>query len=105
MASSAYANHRISVDTTTLDEYVRARGIQRCDLVKIDVEGTEADVVRGMSTVLQKLRPQMIICETSASGIADELFRQSGYRRHAPTASGLSEVSDESFWGNLVYVS
>lgn len=103
--AALYANRKILVDTTTLDEYVRVHGIQRCDLVKIDVESTEADVVRGMSTVLQKLRPQMIICETSASGIADELLRQSGYRRHAPTASGLSEVSDESFWGNLVYVS
>jgi FkbM family methyltransferase len=104
IAGGAYANHKILVDTTTLDEYVRAHGIRRCDLVKIDVEGAEDDVVRGMSIVLERLQPQIIICETSASGTADELLRQNGYRRHAASASGISELSDESFWGNLVYV-
>jgi FkbM family methyltransferase len=105
IASSAYADNKILVDTTTLDEYVRAHGIERCDLIKIDVEGTEDSVLRGMSTVMCRLRPHVIICETSACGIADELLRGGGYKRHAPTASGLLEVSDESFWGNLVYTS
>jgi len=104
LENNGYSKEKILVDTITLDEYIGRHKIQRCDVVKIDVEGTEDDVVRGMGTVLRRLRPQLIICETSACGIADALLRQSGYRRSVVTASGLSEVSDEAFWGNLVYV-
>lgn len=35
--------------------------LQRVDLVKIDVEGAELQVLRGMATVLKHLRPKIII--------------------------------------------
>ena len=71
------------VDTITWDECIGRHKIQRCDIVKIDVEGTEDDVVRGMGIVLRRLRPQVIKCETSACWIADALLR-----RGSPEASG-----------------
>lgn len=52
----------ISVNTVSLDEYVRARNIARVDVIKLDVEGGEIDVIRGGQKVFGDLRP-VLICE------------------------------------------
>lgn len=41
-----------TVETTTLDEFVRAKGIERVDFIKIDVEGAETLVFTGASKLL-----------------------------------------------------
>lgn len=105
IAAGAYSGASESfVDTIALDDYVRQQGIRRCDLVKIDVEGTEADVIFGMCSVLRELQPRVVICETGTPGEADALLLGHGYRRYIPTGSGLEELTGDSFWGNLVYV-
>jgi FkbM family methyltransferase len=48
---------RVTVPITTLDAYVTARGLDRVDMIKIDVEGGELDVFRGASDVIEKQRP------------------------------------------------
>lgn len=40
------------VATTSLDAYCAANGIERIDLIKIDVQGVEADVIRGAGSLL-----------------------------------------------------
>jgi FkbM family methyltransferase len=49
------------VDVETLDERVRRQGLSKVDLIKIDVEGAEAAVLAGATTILQQLRPRLII--------------------------------------------
>ncbi len=49
------------VDCTTLDDYLRARGVTRLDVLKIDVEGHEPFVLRGMTETLRKLRPLLLV--------------------------------------------
>jgi FkbM family methyltransferase len=50
----------VDVDVITLDEYAR-RTHAYPQLVKIDVEGAEAGVIRGMSEMLRTVRPTLII--------------------------------------------
>jgi len=96
----------VLVDVVALDDYVRELGITRCDLLKIDVEGGEAAVTRGMQFVLEKLHPRWIICETGIGGEADLRFRACGYVSYRISNSGLHPISAEAspYWGNLVYV-
>jgi len=96
----------VLVDVVALDDYVRERGITRCDLLKIDVEGGEAAVACGMQFVLEKLRPRWIICETGIGGEADLRFRACGYVPHRISSSGIDPVSADTrdYWGNVVYV-
>jgi FkbM family methyltransferase len=98
-------SNTILVDTITLDEYFVERHIERCDLVKIDVEGTEYHVIGGMRKVLRDIQPKFIICETRLGGEADTLIRQFGFVPYIITESGLKEAEQSSrVWGNILYV-
>jgi FkbM family methyltransferase len=48
------------VPTVTVDSIVAANNIENIDLVKIDVEGHEPAVLRGMHHVLKTMRPHVI---------------------------------------------
>lgn len=51
----------VQVTCTTADLLIERYNLQRIDLVKVDVEGAELQVLRGMTTVLKRLRPRIII--------------------------------------------
>lgn len=55
---------KVIVPVTTLDAYCQSNGIERIDLVKMDVEGAELLVLKGARQVLSKMRP-VIIMEVS----------------------------------------
>lgn len=52
----------IDVPAVSLDEYAAARAIDRVALIKIDVQGSEMDVLRGARTVLTTAGPD-VLCE------------------------------------------
>ncbi|HEX6083896.1 MAG TPA: FkbM family methyltransferase [Thermoanaerobaculia bacterium] len=54
---------RVRVPALALDGYARERGLTRLDVVKIDVEGAEEGVVRGMSGLLERSCPRLIVAE------------------------------------------
>jgi FkbM family methyltransferase len=60
------------VNTTTLDRFIEAEGIYRIDFLKIDVEGHELSVLRGLN--FDKVKPRAIVAE-----FEDGKTRQSGY--------------------------
>jgi FkbM family methyltransferase len=51
----------LDVQTVSLDSFVRAAGVERVDLVKIDVEGEELRVLLGMQEVVRRWRPAILV--------------------------------------------
>jgi FkbM family methyltransferase len=49
------------IAVSTLDQFVEARGLQRLDFMKIDVEGFEERVLRGGARTLERFRPTILI--------------------------------------------
>jgi FkbM family methyltransferase len=68
-----HATKQVVVDTTSLDEYLGCKQIDRVDLIKIDTEGGEVDAFRGADRLLSRVRP-LIICE-----VLDLVTRPWGY--------------------------
>lgn len=53
-------SEEIQVETTSLDDFYKETGLQP-DLVKIDVEGAEIQVIRGMKKLLSEAQPCVIL--------------------------------------------
>lgn len=51
----------IEIDVSTLDEEIAAHGLPEPDFAKIDVEGLELSVLRGMEATLRRRRPKLFI--------------------------------------------
>lgn len=64
----------LQVDSTTLDEYCGTHGISP-HWIKIDAEGSEPLIVRGMQRVIQDKHPQAIL-EFHSDGLTDEEKRE-----------------------------
>ncbi len=46
----------------TLDEYVREKNLPRVDFIKLDVEGSELDALKGATTTIARFKPILAIC-------------------------------------------
>ncbi len=85
-APDRLARGDLSLDATvpvrlrTFDTAEAVRGLCRIDLMKIDVEGAEERVLRGMRHTLERCRPIRIICETQPGGPAAKRLLDAGYR-------------------------
>ncbi|SOD02591.1 methyltransferase, FkbM family [bacterium JGI 053] len=73
------ADHSIRVPTQTYDAFAEGAGLERVDLVKIDVEGAEAMVLRGMARTLAERPPLRIVCETTPGDEAMRILTARGY--------------------------
>jgi FkbM family methyltransferase len=61
---------KVQVDTVSLDEYF-AGNPARIDLIKVDVEGGELYVFRGMRKLLEATPDVVVVCEWSQADIAE----------------------------------
>jgi FkbM family methyltransferase len=73
----------VTVDTITLDAFCDARGIAP-DFIKVDVEGAELSVVRGMRSVLRKFKPRLMIEQNGEDAGLEAELRDAGYRFLSP---------------------
>ena len=87
--SGRHAKGTVSVDSTTIDEFLETQNWPQIDLIKIDVEGGEMAVLEGMQRMLSRPnRPTMIVefcpflIESSGFEPADLLAKlgELGYR-------------------------
>jgi FkbM family methyltransferase len=74
---------RVEVPVSTLDEWLEAAGPpwtgRTIDLIKIDVEGVEERVLRGMTRTLARNPSLVLVCETAAGSPADQLLQSAGF--------------------------
>jgi FkbM family methyltransferase len=81
------AEGRIEVEVVTIDELIAARTLHPPSLVKIDVEGAEADVLQGMQKTLVEYRPLILyeVDDATSEGLARKaeaiarILRAAGY--------------------------
>jgi FkbM family methyltransferase len=73
----------VEVPVSTLDEWLEAAGPpwtgRTIDLIKIDVEGVEERVLRGMTRTLARNPSVKLVCETAAGGPADQFLQSAGF--------------------------
>lgn len=84
----------IVTPVTTIDEACLSD--VRIDLMKIDVEGFENAVLRGMTKTLARDKPDLIM-ECLIDGPyqeVDKILREAGYSFYRMTSQGLSKVSE-----------
>lgn len=92
---------RETVKIDTFDGYCRSRGISRVDFAKVDVEGNELQVFRGMSSALANKQLRIIQFEyggcyiDAGSRLKDicELMHDKGYTLHQLFPTGLKLIS------------
>lgn len=67
------------VPVRPFDDWAAETGLDRLDVVKIDVEGAEAEVLAGMAGSLRRLRPRVVLVEVKQrerTGVAAEGLRE-----------------------------
>ena len=66
---SAFGPGRIvgELPVVRLDDWARETGLERADLIKLDIEGGEAAALAGMRDTLTRLRPRLLLVEVNPS--------------------------------------
>lgn len=52
---------KVEIQTITLDDWAKQEQVSKIDVVKIDVEGHEFDTIKGCKTILETIKPIIII--------------------------------------------
>ena len=76
-------DHTEPVEVTTIDAIVADRNLRQLDVIKMDVEGAEADVLRGGFASIRRLRPVLVF----------EAF-EPALAAHGETFAGLAHIVD-----------
>lgn len=69
---SSESKNATVVEVVKLDDFILENGIDRIDLIKIDVEGFEMNVLRGSENTLKTFRPKLFL------EVIDDYLRQQG---------------------------
>ena len=83
LIQSSTAGKKVLVRKTTLDIYCENHSVNSIDLIKIDVEGYEANVLQGGSSIIKKSSP-IILMESLTQETLEkqfELLSELGYLR------------------------
>jgi FkbM family methyltransferase len=59
--NAVVADSGVAASVTTLDSVVETRGILRCDLIKLDIEGCEFSALRGAVRLLRRCKPVLYL--------------------------------------------
>ncbi len=93
----------IEVESVTLDEFLEDKKL-KIDVIKIDAEGSEPHIFKGMESIIQKHPKLVIICEftpelVTCSGenpksFLEEITRNYGFKlKYIDTKSNLRDIS------------
>lgn len=85
--------HSEKVRIATLDAYCAGHGIERIDLLKIDVEGHELDVLHGARRMFAQSAIGMVLFEFGGCNIDTRTFFQDFYRFFAERNMHISRIT------------
>jgi len=97
-----YMGKTQQVKVVSIDEWFSRSGLKKVDLIKIDVEGNEPAVLKGMESVIKKFRP-VLIMEVNPETLLlfkwtvrdiDLLVREMGYESKLLTNKGAAKNVD-----------
>ncbi len=103
---------RFDIQLRRLDEELGALGIERVDLIKIDIEGGELFALSGAEEAIQKYRPVVMIeindvtysAARYTSKDVDNFFSRLGYKPHRVSPGGdLVSCLQLPAFGNVIY--
>lgn len=117
LAAHAGETSSVEVPTITLDSFLDARGIDRVDFLKADVEGSEIELLRGAERSLKKRRFRYLFIEFNGVRLAErglglEEFltplEGAGYRPAGPHAVLVDRmrrgvIAPHMVWPNLLF--
>ncbi len=102
----------VKVEMVTLDSFATREGIDRIDLLKIDVQGTELEVLRGSESVLPRVHVVQIECNFIAlyenSAVFSEVdvaLRRAGFEFFNFYGLHQDPESRRLIFGDALYVS
>ncbi len=52
---------KAQMEMLTLDKFIEMQGIEKVDFIRMDVEGYEVEIVKGMMETIKKLSPQILM--------------------------------------------
>lgn len=78
------------MDAVSLDDWAEARGLDRLDLIKIDVEGSEWRVLEGASRTLDRFRP-LVVTEYNPA-CAEAYFQDTPWRYFEQLSARFSAI-------------
>jgi len=100
-----YTTDRVEVPVVRLDDHLRSQGIESIDLLKVDVEGSEPEVLLGAEETIARCTPE-IICELIQEDCYPKLrafIRRHDYRAYRLAADGLHPDFDLSVEGPVAW--
>lgn len=96
------------VPVRSLDAYFKEALPGSISLMKIDVEGFEREVLRGMSSLLKKRAARAVICEVNNAETRAAVFArmaEAGYLPHRVSFEGaVTPIGQDTVHGNVLFV-
>lgn len=96
----------IKVRKDTLDKFSDKYNIDKIDLVKIDVEGSELAVLHGMKNIIKYKKPKMLICTyhyPSQFREVKEFIEKFDYEIHYSKCVRISDYNKPAWRPALIY--
>lgn len=100
----------LTVKTTCIDDFVLHEGHDRPDFIKMDVEGSEGDVLAGAREVIRRYQPVMMIelHNPQADLAVGKFLNEFGYvATHLPTSREVENITSgwpdpQGLWGRIL---
>lgn len=96
---------RIEISTISIEDIFKQNNIDKCDLLKLDCEGTEYDIIfNAQGGVMDKIEKIVMECHTpDFFGITNPLYSQENMLQHLNSLGFKTRVKPENAMHGLIF--
>jgi len=97
----------IDVECIKLDDFVKENNIERLDLIKIDVEGSELEVFQGAEHIIKQFRPSIVFESHLNVDIKaiDKFFKSIDYQVKNTDFFPVKKIeADQHYWAHSAHL-